>query len=143
LCSSNLGTIHLDHLGPYLSYQQHNTISPEDVESVKQCFPNLFRAFSPVTVSGSWDHPSGPVHRSLIMFAQGYLTEMFGELRQFLWAMALDCLFTSKIDNRKRGARTIDQRLRMLLDAEFEPYRTVSIPGGSSYPQLIGFANVS
>jgi hypothetical protein len=133
MSSYDLGTIHLDNSGPYLAYQQHNTITSVDVESVKSRLPSVLHAFSPAIVSGSWGHPSGPVHRALVMFAQGYLTEMFDELRQFLWAMALDCLFSSKLDKRKRGAQTIDQRLRMLLGAEFEPYKVVSIPGGPSY----------
>ena len=68
------------------------------------------------------------------MYAQGYLTEMFAELRQFLWAMALDCLFSSKLDRKKRGAQTIDQRMRMLLGAEFEPYRDVLVPGHQTRP---------
>ena len=134
LMSGGLGMVHLDNPLPYLPYQQHNTISLEDVESVKQFLPRLLHAFSPPIGSGSWGHPSGSVHRALVMFAQGYLTEMFGELRQFLWAMALDCLFSSKIDNRKRGAHTIDQRLRMLLGAEFAPYKDVSVPGHQTRP---------
>jgi hypothetical protein len=112
--SNGLGMIHLDNPLPYLWYQQHNTILAEDVEVVKRILPRLLYAFSPGTDSGSWSHPSGSVHRALVLFAQGYLTEMFGELKQFLWAMALDCLFSSKVDKRKRGAQTIDQRLRML-----------------------------
>jgi len=132
--SNDLGMIHLDNSLPYLWYQQHNTISPTDVESVKPILPRLLHAFSPAIGSGSWSHASGPVHRALVMFAQGYLTEMFGELRQFLWAMALDCLFSSKIDKRKRGAHTIDQRLRTLLGAEFEPYKDVLVPGHQTRP---------
>jgi hypothetical protein len=127
--SSELTRIHLSQSEPYLWYQQHNTITLEDVETVKRCLPRLLHAFAP---AGSWSHPCGPVHRALVMFAEGYLTEMFGELRQFLWAMALDCLFSSKTDRKKRGAHTIDQRLRMLLGAEFEPYSAVSIAGGPS-----------
>jgi hypothetical protein len=134
LMSNGLGMVHLDNPLPNLWYQQHHTISPEDVESVKLILPRLLHAFSPPIGSGSWSHPSGPVHRALVMCAQGYLTEMFGELRQFLWAMALDCLFTSKIDKKKRGAHTIDQRLRMLLGAEFAPYKDVLVPGHQTRP---------
>ena len=134
LMSNGLGTIHLDNPKPYLWYQQHNTISPEDVESVKLILPRLLHAFSPPIDSGSWSHPCGSVHRALVMFAQGYLTEMFGELRQFLWAMALDSLLASKIDKRKRGAQTIDQRLRMLLGAEFAPYKDVAVPVNQARP---------
>jgi hypothetical protein len=78
--SNGLGMIHLDNPLPYLWYQQHNTISPNDVESVKLILPRLLHAFSPAIDSGSWSHPAGSVHRALVMFAQGYLTEMFGEL---------------------------------------------------------------
>jgi hypothetical protein len=133
--SNSLGMIHLDNPLPYLWYQQHNTISPEDVELVRRILPRLLHAFSPAIGSGSWTHPSGSVHRALVLFAQGYLTEMFGELRQFLWAMGLDCLFSSKIDKRKRGAQTIDQRLRMLLGAEFAPYKDVLMPGHQTRPE--------
>jgi hypothetical protein len=48
--------------------------------------------------------------------------------------MALDCLFSLKIDKRKRGAQTIDQRLRMLLGAEFAPYKDVLVPGHRTRP---------
>lgn len=133
--SPDLGMIHLDNPFPSLSYQQHHTISLDDVELVKHILPGVFRAFSPATGSGSWSHPSGSVHRALVMFAQGYLTEMFGELRQFLWAMALDCLFSSKIDRRKRGAHTIDRRLRTLLGAEFEPYKDVFVADHQRRPE--------
>lgn len=101
--SHELGMIHIYHANPFLEYQQHHTISLEDVETVKSCLPRVLQALSSAA-SGSWGHPSGSVHRSLIMFAQGYLTESFGELRQFLWAMALDSLFASKIDKHKRGS---------------------------------------
>jgi hypothetical protein len=134
LMANSLGTIHLDHPLPYLWYQQHHTISPEDINSVKLILPRLLHAFSPSIGSGSWNHPSGPVHRALVMYAQGYLMDMFGELRQYLWAMALDCLFSSKLDKRKRGAQTIDQRLRMLLGAEFAPYKDVLVPGHQTRP---------
>jgi hypothetical protein len=134
LMAEGLGLIHLDNPMPYMSYQQHHTISPEDVESVKRILPRLLHAFSPAIGSGSWSHPSGSVHRALIMYAQGYLSDKFGELRQFLWAMALDCLFSSKLDKRKRGAHTIDQRLRMLLGAEFAPYKDVLVPGHQTRP---------
>jgi len=134
LMAEGLGLVHLDNPQPYMSYQQHHTISLEDVESVKRILPRLLYAFSPAIGSGSWSHPSGPVHRALVMYAQGYLMDKFGELRQFLWAMALDCLFSSKLDNRKRGAQTIDQRLRMLLGAEFAPYKDVVVPGHQTRP---------
>jgi hypothetical protein len=132
--SKDFGFVHIDHSGPYLSYQQHHTITLGDVESVKRCLPKLLHAFSPSSVTGSWSHPCGPIHRALVMFAEGYLTEMFGELRQFLWAMGLDCLFSSRIDKGKRGSHTIDQRLRMLFGAEFEPYKAVVVPGHQSRP---------
>jgi hypothetical protein len=132
--SKNLGFVHIDHPGPYLLYQQHHTITLEDIESVKRCLPSLLRAFSPSSVAGSWSHPCGPIHRALVMFAEGYLTEMFGELRQFLWAMGLDCLFSSRIDRRKRGSHAIDRRLRMLFGAEFEPYKAVVVPGHQTRP---------
>jgi hypothetical protein len=132
--SRDFGFIHLDHPSPYLWYQQHNTVTLEDVESVKRCLSRLLHAFFPGTVSGSWSHPCGSIHRALVMLAEGYLTEMFGELRPFLWAMALDCLLSSRTDKRKRGAQTIDQRLRMLFGAEFEPYKAVSVPGHQSRP---------
>jgi hypothetical protein len=134
LMASSLGMIHLDNQLPYLWYQQHHTISLEDINSVKLILPRLLHAFSPSIGSGSWNHPSGPVHRALVMYAQGYLMDMFGELRQFLWAMALDCLFSSKLDKRKRGAQTIDQRLRMLLGAEFAPYKDVLVPRHQTRP---------
>jgi hypothetical protein len=127
LSSHDVGMIHISHPGPYLEYQQHHTVTLDDVESVKECLPRLLHALHPAP-SGSWGHPSGSVHRALIMFAQGYLTEKFGELGQFLWAMALDSLFSSKIDKRKRGSYTIVPRLRTLHGAEFEPYRFVSVP---------------
>jgi hypothetical protein len=115
---------------PYLEYQQHHQLTTEDVELVRQCLPRLVRALAPADGSSSWSHPCGPVHRALILFAQGYLPEMFEELRQYLWAMALDCLFSSRIDKRKRGARTIGQRLKTLFGAEYEPYRSprIAIP---------------
>src|SRR6266404_6269551 len=131
--SKGLGFLHIDHPGPYLGYQQHHTILLVDIESFKGYLPRLLQAFSSSGVS-SWNHPCGPIHRALVLFAQGYLTEMFGELRQFLWAMGLDCLFSSKIDKRKRGAQTIDQRLRMLLGAEFAPYKDVLVPGHQTRP---------
>src|SRR5208282_1349325 len=97
LMAEGLGLIHLRQSSPYLWYQQHHTISPEDIDSVKLILPRLLHAFSPAIGSGSWSHPSGSVHRALVMYTQGYLMDMFGELRQFLWAMALDCLFSSRI----------------------------------------------
>jgi hypothetical protein len=135
LMSTNLGTIHIDHSSnPYLWYQQHHTISIEDINAVKLILPRLLHALSPAIGSGSWSHPSGSVHRALVMYAQGYLMDMFAELRQFLWAMALDSLFSSRLDKRKRGAQTIDQRLRMLLGAEFAPYKDVLVPGHQTRP---------
>jgi hypothetical protein len=122
--------------GAYLAYQQCHQVTLEDVEIVKKCLPRLRQAFVPVTTSGSWGHPAGPVHRALVLFAQGYLPEMFQELRQYLWAMALDCLLSSRIDKTKRGARTVNQRLKILFGAEFEPYKSprIAVPIGQGRP---------
>lgn len=68
------------------------------------------------------------------MFAEGYLQEMFGELRQFLWAMGLDSLFCSRLNRAKQGSRTISERLQKLLGPGFEPYGAVAIPGNQKRP---------
>src|SRR5260370_37389702 len=47
LMATSLGMIHLDNPLPYLWYQQHHTISPEDINSVKLILPRLLHAFSP------------------------------------------------------------------------------------------------
>jgi hypothetical protein len=122
---------------PYLEYQQHHQITlEEDIELVKRCLPRLQQALAPVAGSGSWGHPCGPVHRALVLFAEGYLPEIFGELPQYLWAMALDCLFSSKTDKSKRGAHTIGQRLKILFGAEYEPYKSphITVPGHQKRP---------
>jgi len=131
--SKGLGFLHIDHPGPYLGYQQHHTILLVDIESFKGYLPRLLQAFSSSGVS-SWNHRCGPIHRALVMFAQGYLTEMFGELRQFLWAMGLDCLFSSRTHRGKRGSRTIDRRLRMLFGTEFDTYKAVVVPSHQTRP---------
>jgi len=132
--SHDLGMIHISHPNPSLAYQQHHMVTLEDVELVKSCLPRVLHALYPAP-SGSWGHPSGPVHRALIMFAQAYLMEAFGELGQFIWAMALDSLFASKTDSRKRGSYTIVPRLRTLHGTEFEPYKFVSVPGHQRRPE--------
>jgi hypothetical protein len=121
-CSRDLASLPVRIAGAsaYLEYQQHHTITLADIETVKQCLPRLQTALDPGT--SSWNHPCGPVHRALILFAEGYSSTQFGELRQFLWAMALDCLFSSKLNKQKRGGRLVTQRLKTLFGAEYEPY---------------------
>lgn len=64
---------------------------------------------------------TGPVHRAVILFCQGYSVGL-PDLRQLLWAAGLDCLFASKRGKRKRGTRVICQRLRRLWGTGFSPY---------------------
>ena len=132
--SKDLAWIHINRPLPCLWYQQHHQIIHDDVEAVKRLLPKLFLAFAPTTVSGSWGHPCGPVHRALVMFAEGYLTEMFSELRPFLWAMGLDCLFASRLNRKRQGSAAIGQRLQKLFGPAFEPYNTVSIPVHQNRP---------
>jgi hypothetical protein len=121
---------------PYLHYQRRHTLNLEDVETIKACLPRLQTALA--AGSGSWNHPCGSIHRALILFAEGYSSSQFEELRQFLWAMALDCLFSSKQNKQKRGAKVIAQRLKTLFGAEHEPYsaKGIKIPSIQKRPNL-------
>lgn len=117
----------------YLDYQQHHSLSLDDLERTKRVLPRLHMAFEPG--HGSWNHPCLPVHRALIFFGQGYSVKL-DPLPQFLWAAGLDSLFTSKLDRRKRGAHTISERLKTLFGSEFRPYQgeTVLVPPPQSRP---------
>ena len=105
---------------PYLAYQQHHTVSLSDLEKVRACLSRLLLAFEPG--HGSWSHPYGPIHRALIFFAQGYSVNL-DPIPQFLWAAGLDCLYSSKIDRKRRGARTLARRLSTFFGSEFRPYQ--------------------
>lgn len=111
---------------PYLAYQQHHTIVPGDARRAIALLPRVSQA---LLRCSSWTHPSGSIHRALVFFCQGYTVDL-PDLRQLLWAAGLDCLFASKTDKHKRGARIISERLRTFWGAGFRPYAadTVNIP---------------
>ncbi len=110
-----------------LAYQQHHTILPDDVERAIRFLPQVTRALE--LHHSSWTHPCGPIHRAIVFFCQGYSVNL-GDLRQLLWAAGLDCLFASKRDKRKWGAKAISQRLQKFWGAGFRPYKadTVKVP---------------
>jgi hypothetical protein len=132
--SRDLPWLHIRYAQPYLWYQQHHQITIEDIEAVKQILPKLFDAFAPPCGAGSWNHPAGAIHRALIMFSEGYLHEMFMELRPFLWMMALDCLFASRTRRDRQGAGTIGDRLQKLFGSDYKPYERVQIPRHQTRP---------
>lgn len=114
-------------LDPYLAYQQHHTIIPDDVQRAIAFLPRVSQTLQ--LGCSSWTHPAGSIHRALMFFCQGYTVDL-PDLRQLLWAAGLDCLFASKTDKRKRGKRAISERLRTFWGADFRPYAadTVNIP---------------
>ena len=113
---------------PYLKYQQHHTISPQDVHRAVGVLPLLSKARG-LNLGGSWNHVYGSIHRAVMFFCQGYSAQM-GELQQVLWAAGLDCLFASKLKKSKRGALEIARRLQKLWGPNFNPYKadTVQVP---------------
>jgi len=111
---------------PYLAYQQHNIITLADIDRADKLLPSVMKAMR--KGQSSWDHECGPVHRATALFCQGY--DVLPDIRQFIWAAGLDVLFASKIDRRKRGSRTICERLHMFFGGTFKPYSgdTVKVP---------------
>jgi len=110
---------------PYLHYQQNHQISPDDATRATRILPTVLRAMASGP-GGSWNHPCGSIHRSLILFCQGYSVNLL-DLRQLLWAAGLDSLFASKLDQRKWGAKTISARLQALLGTNYQPYATSTV----------------
>jgi hypothetical protein len=125
---------HFAIVGPYLTYQQHHTVSPEDVKRAIGFLPVLSKAME--LHHGSWVHPYGSIHRAIVLFCQGYT--QLQDLSQLLWAAGLDCLFASKRDGSKRGARAIALRLQKLWGVDFRPYKTalVEVPMHQTRPDL-------
>jgi hypothetical protein len=113
---------------PYLHYQQHHTISLADVQRAIGILPVVSNVMA-MDPNGSWKHPYGSIHRALTFFCQGYSVNL-PDLPQLLWAAGLDCLFASKLDSKKWGAKTIAERLQKLWGSSFQPYsaHTVKIP---------------
>jgi hypothetical protein len=118
----------------YLEYQQHHTITEQDVQRVIGILPLLSLAMERHAV-GSWDHPYGSVHRAIIFFCQGYAVEVH-PLPQVMWAAGLDSLFASKLDRGKQGAREISRRMQRFWGANFDPYTadTVVVPINQGRP---------
>ena len=112
---------------PYLSYQQHNCFAESDVKRAALLMPSLNMALEPS--SGSWTHPLLAIHRALVFFCQGY-TVPHRDLKQFLWAAGLDCLYASKLDRKKQRSPEIGRRICALLGANLKLYEadTVAVP---------------
>lgn len=112
---------------PYLSYQQHNCLTEGDVKRASLLMPSLNTALQPG--NGSWMHPRLAIHRALVFFCQGY-TVPHRDLKQFLWAAGLDCLYASKLDRKKQGSREIGRRMCTFLDANLKLYEAdiVAVP---------------
>lgn len=125
--------LQLMHSNPYLRYQEHHTIMPDDVKRAISLLTRVSQAME--LHQSSWTHSYGSIHRALVFFCQGYTVNLH-DLKQLFWAAGLDCLFASKKDSRKRGARTISERLQRLWGADFRPYSadTVNIPIHQSRP---------
>ena len=123
----------LPSCNPTLRYQQAHTISSADVKKAVGIFPEVCNAMA--AGFSSWTHPYSALHRALVLFCQGYSVNLI-DLRQLLWAAALDCLFSSKLDRQKWGSRTISDRLCKLWGNTFQPYSQVSVPVHQSRPAL-------
>jgi hypothetical protein len=117
-------------LGPPLAYQQHHALSAEDVRRAIRLLPILSKAMELGHIA--WTHPFGATNRALVLFCQGYTG--IPDLAQLLWAAGLDCLFASKVDQRKRGSAIIADRLRMFWGTDFRPYEQVTVPIHQSRP---------
>lgn len=112
---------------PYLSYQQHNCLTEGDVMRASVLMPSLNTALQ--LGNGSWMHPRLAIHRALVFFCQGY-TVSHRDLKRFLWAAGLDCLYASKLDRKKQGSREIGRRMCTFLGANLKLYEadTVAVP---------------
>ncbi len=128
---------------PYLQYQQHHTLTVNDVHRAIGLLPLLSRVRG-LDLGGSWNHAYGSIHRAVMFFCHGYSSFM-GELRQVLWAAGLDCLFASKLKKSKRGAQEIARRLQVLWGPNFNPYKanTVQVPAHQKSRPAFCLSNIA
>lgn len=119
-------------MNPYLVYQQHNVITLSDIDRANNLLPSVLKAMR--KGQSSWNHDCGSVHRAMVLFCQGYA--VMSDLMQLLLAAGLDVLFASKIDPKKRGSKTICDRLRAFFGSTFKPYsaETVTVPAHQKRP---------
>lgn len=61
-----------EQLNPFLAYQQHNTILPDDMWRAIKLIPQVSQALERYS---SWTHPCGSIHRALVFFCQGYTVD--------------------------------------------------------------------